>query len=131
MARTRLALLAGQLLIRNREGNAKSRRRELTVGDAIGKHLDREVLSSTDRFFAELAVTHHSRKLENFRDPAAVFLPVQVDCQIHSFMIFLRAGMVTSRGRIETGLLNSWARSNYVRNFITSVIFFSPRQASR
>jgi len=50
-ARTRLALLAGQLLIRNREGTAKSGCGKLTMGDAIGDHFDREALSITYCFF--------------------------------------------------------------------------------
>ncbi len=83
----RFGSLAGQLLIRNREGNAMRRGRKLTVGDAIGNDLDSETLSIADRFVPALAITHYTRKLKCLRDPAALFLPIQVDRQFHSLII--------------------------------------------
>ena len=76
---------------------------------AVGNNLDSEALSIANRFFPDLAVTHYSRKLKNFRDPAAVFLPIQVNCQIHSSIILSPA---------EYKLLNmssAWRRAGFTQ----------------
>ena len=90
-ARTRRGLLAGQLLIWNSEGNAEGGRRKLTVDDPVGNDLDSEAFSLTDRLVPSLSVTHYAGKLESFGDPAAIFLAIQVNRQIHDFII-LRMG---------------------------------------
>ena len=57
------------------------------MGNPVGDHLDREALGAADRAVAGLAVTHHPGQFEGFSDPAAVFLAVQLNRQIHSFII--------------------------------------------
>ena len=50
------------------------------MSDPVRKNLDCEALCVADRFVAALTVTHDARKLKNVRDPAAVFLPVHLNC---------------------------------------------------
>lgn len=78
-ARTRFALVARQLLIRNGKGNAKRRRGKLTMGDAVSDHLNRQPLDRTDRLVAGLTVAHNTRQFEGLRDPAPVLLPIKFD----------------------------------------------------
>lgn len=86
-ARTRLALLAGQLLIWNREGNVEGGRRKFLVCNSVSNDLNSEALSVADRFIASPPVTHHARKLKGIGDPATVFLPIQINRQLHFFII--------------------------------------------
>jgi hypothetical protein len=76
-ARTRFALLAGQLLIWNREGSLEGGRRKFLVCNTVGNDLYSEALGVTDRFITSPPVTHHARKLKGINDPATVFLPIQ------------------------------------------------------
>ena len=92
------------MLIWNSEGNAEGGRRKLTVDDAVSNDLDSEALSVADRLVPSLAVTHHARKFESFGDPAAIFLAVQVNRQIHFFIILPRGN---GRPR-KASLSNSW-----------------------
>ena len=57
------------------------------MGDAVGNYLNREALRIADRLVPSLAVAHHARKLESFGDPAAIFLAIQIDRQLHFFII--------------------------------------------
>jgi len=57
------------------------------MSDAVGNDLDREALGVCDRLDPGLAIAHDARQLESLRDPAAVFLKVQVNRQIHSIII--------------------------------------------
>ena len=57
------------------------------MGDAVSNHLNGEPLRIADRLIAGLTVTHHARKLKGLRDPATVLLPIELDCEIHSFSI--------------------------------------------
>src|SRR5207249_326388 len=86
-ARTRLALLAGQLLIRNRERDSQGRRRQFPVSNAIRYHLDGQPFGVADGLVASLAVAHNTRQLEDFGYPAAVLLAIQINRQIHSIII--------------------------------------------
>lgn len=90
-AKTRFALLAGQLLIRNCEGHAERRRRKLIVGDAISYNLYGESLNITDRFVPGQAVTHYAGKFGDVCDPASVLFPIKFDRQPHPFIILPRA----------------------------------------
>ena len=67
------------------------------MGDAVCNDLDSEALSVADRFLRALAVTHYARKLHSLGDPAAVFLPLKVDRQFHSFIILPPVSAVRSR----------------------------------
>ena len=51
--------------------------------DAVGYHFDCETLGVADCLVARLAITHHSRKPCGLCDPAAVFLAIQLDDQMH------------------------------------------------
>jgi len=53
----------------------------------VGNDLDSETLGIGDCLIPALAIAHYAWKLKSFRDPAAVFLPIQVNRQIHSFII--------------------------------------------
>ncbi len=57
------------------------------MSDAVGNHLNSEALGVGDRFVPALAIAHHAWQLESLRDPAAIFLKIQVNRQIHSFII--------------------------------------------
>ena len=86
-ASTRLALLAGQLLIGDGERNVEGGRRKFLVSNTVGNHLDSETLSFTDCFVTSLPVTHHPWKLKSIGDPSTVFLSFQINRQFHSFVI--------------------------------------------
>ena len=58
--------------------------------DAVGNDFDSEALSIADRFITSSPVTHHTRKLEGISDPATVFLPIQINRQVHPFIISCR-----------------------------------------
>ena len=58
--------------------------------DSVGNDFDSEALSIADRFITSPPVTHHTRKLEGISDPATVFLPIQINRQVHSFIISCR-----------------------------------------
>ena len=88
-ARTPLALLAGQLLIGNRKRNVEGGRGKLLVCNAVSNHFDSEALSIADRFIAGLSVTHHAWKFKGLGDPATVFFPIQINRQLHPFIISL------------------------------------------
>ncbi len=57
------------------------------MDDAVGNDLDSEAFSVTDRLVPSLSVTHYAGKLESVGDPAAIFLAIQVNRQIHVFII--------------------------------------------
>ena len=57
------------------------------MGDAGCNDFDREAFHIADGLVSSFAVTHHPRNLQCFGDPAAVFLAVQVNRQIHFFII--------------------------------------------
>jgi hypothetical protein len=80
----RFALLAARLLIRDAEGNAERRRRELDLCDAASNDLNCEALGLADRLVPPLAVTHYAWQFDRLRDPASVFLSIEVDRRIHS-----------------------------------------------
>ena len=86
-ASTRFALLAAQVLIRNGERNAQGGGWQLPVGNAIRNHFDGETLCFADRFFPSLAVGHHAGRLKSFGDPAAVFFAIQINRQLHPFIM--------------------------------------------
>ena len=74
--------------------------------NAIRKNLNRKPLSVADRFFPSLAVAHHAGQLERFGNPAPVVFPLQLDGQIHLFMITSRlprraSGPISANIRIE------------------------------
>jgi len=96
-ARTRLALLAGQLLIWNREGNVEGGRRKFLVGNTVGNDLYSEALSVADRFITSPPVTHHARKLKGISDPATVFLPIQINPSASLFHHILSCGAALPR----------------------------------
>lgn len=68
-------------------GQAKRRRRKLTVGDAVSNDLNREALCIADRLIPRLAITHYARQFEGLRDPAPVFLSIEFDRKIHPLII--------------------------------------------
>jgi hypothetical protein len=78
-ARTRFVLLAGQLLIGDGERNVQGRRWQFPVGNSVGNYLDCKSLSVADSFVPSLPVTHHPWQLQGFRDPPAIFFPIQVN----------------------------------------------------
>jgi hypothetical protein len=57
------------------------------VSDAVGNDLDREAFRIADRFIPSLAVTHYTREFENLCDPAAILFAIQLNREIHSFII--------------------------------------------
>ena len=57
------------------------------MSDAVGNDLDREAFRIADRFIPSLAITHHTREFENLRDPAAILFAIQLNREIHSFII--------------------------------------------
>ncbi len=57
------------------------------MGDAAGDDLNGEAFGIADCLIPGPAIAHDPRKLEGFRDPAPIFLPVELDRQIHPFMI--------------------------------------------
>jgi hypothetical protein len=75
------------LLVRNCERDAKGRRRKLTVGDAVGNHLNGKALRIADRLISGVAVAHYAWQFDRLRDPTPVFFPIKFDRQFHPFMI--------------------------------------------
>ena len=71
------------------KGNIESRRRKFLVSNAVGNDFDSEALSVADRLITRLPVRHHARKFQRIGDPAAVFLPLQVNRQLHPLIILL------------------------------------------
>jgi len=57
------------------------------MSDAVGNHLNSETLNAGDRLVPALAIAHNAWQLKSLRDPAAIFLTIQVNRQIHSFII--------------------------------------------
>ena len=57
------------------------------MSDTVGNDLDNKALGVGDRLVPAPAIAHYAWKLQSFRDPAAVFLPIRIDRQIHSFII--------------------------------------------
>ncbi len=78
-------MLAGQLLIRNCEGDAERRRWKLPVSDAVRNYFDSEALGIADRFCLGLAIAHNARKLDRFGDPAPILLATQINREFHVF----------------------------------------------
>jgi len=60
------------------------------VDNTVGNDFNSEALSIADGFVPALAVTDHTWEFERLHYPAAIFLPVEVDRQIHLFIIPLR-----------------------------------------
>ncbi len=87
-ARTRFALLAGQLLIWDSERNVEGGGGKFLVRNAVSNDFDSKALSVADRFFSGLPVAHHAGKLKGLGDPATVFLSIQIYRQVH-FLIIL------------------------------------------
>lgn len=86
-ARTRRALVAGQLLIWNGEGNGECRRCHFTVSNAVRNHLNRQPFSIADCLIARLPIAHHTRQFEGFGDPATVVFTIQFNGQFHCSII--------------------------------------------
>ena len=82
-ARTRLALVAGQLLTEYLEGNAEGGGWQLAMLDAVGDDLDRQFFGVADGLFPSCAVTHDAWQLRSFGNPAAIFLAVKFNGEIH------------------------------------------------
>jgi hypothetical protein len=78
-ARTRLALLAGQLLIGDGKGNVQRGRWQFPVGNSVGNYFDCEPFCVADSFVPCLPVTHHPWQLQGLCDPTTVFFPIQVN----------------------------------------------------
>jgi hypothetical protein len=114
-ARTRLALLAGQLLIRNREGDAERRRWKLTVGDPVGNNLNGKAFRIADRLISGVAVTHYAWQLDRLRDPTPVFLPIKLDRQFHPFIICPRQNSRRELNRSRHSRVNPPSRRNNIR----------------
>jgi hypothetical protein len=57
------------------------------MSDAVGNDLNREALGIGNRLLPALAIAHYARKLESLRDPAAIFLNLQVNRQLHSSIL--------------------------------------------
>jgi hypothetical protein len=49
------------------------------VSNAVLDDLVCKAFDAADRFVPALAVTHHTRKLDGLRDPAAVFFAIEVN----------------------------------------------------
>jgi hypothetical protein len=60
------------------------------MSDTVCNDLDSEALDIDDRLVAALAVAHYAWQLKSLRDPAAIFLEIQINRQIHSFIIPLQ-----------------------------------------
>jgi len=76
------------LLIGNRKRNVEGGRGKLLVCNAVSNHFDSEALSIADHFITGLSLTHHAWK--GLGDPATVFFPIQINGQLHCFIIILR-----------------------------------------
>ena len=57
--------------------------------NSVSNYLYGQPLGITDCLIPSLAITHDARKLKGLRDPAAIFLPIQIDRQFHPFIIAL------------------------------------------
>ena len=69
--------------------NAQRRGRKLTVRNTVSNYLYGQPLGIADCLIPSLAITHDTRKIEGLRDPAAIFLPIQIVRQFHPFIIAL------------------------------------------
>ena len=83
-ARTRLALVAGQLVTEYLKGNAEGGRWQLAMLNAVGDDLDSQLFGVANGFFPSCAVTHDSGQFHGFGDSAAIFLAVELNGENHS-----------------------------------------------
>lgn len=72
--------------------------------NAVSDDFDGEPLSVTDRLIASLPTTHHARKLKSTGDPATVFFPIQINRQIHAFIILCGVPSMLHPGGLDAGL---------------------------
>src|SRR5450432_1769305 len=83
-ARTRLALVAGQLLTGDQERDIESRWWQLAMRHAIRDDVNCQLFGVADGFLSGLPVGHDARQFEGLRDPAAVVLPVEFNREVHT-----------------------------------------------
>ena len=83
-ARTRRALVAGQLLTKNLKRYVEGGGWQLAVLDSIGDDIDRQALGVTDGFLTGRAVAHRPRQFQGFRDPTTVIFPIELNRNVHS-----------------------------------------------
>ena len=55
--------------------------------NAISNYLNGEALDIDDRFAPALAIAHYTWQFKSFSDPAAVFFQLQINRQIHTFIL--------------------------------------------
>ena len=61
--------------------------------DASGNDFDGVALGVADRFITGLPLTHHAGKFKSVGNPPTVFLSIQINRQVHSFVISCREPM--------------------------------------
>lgn len=69
------------------------------MGDSIRDHLNRQPFRLTDCFIASLAVTHHARQFHHLGYPAPIHFAVQLNGQLHPFIISAQNSSFDSRFR--------------------------------
>jgi hypothetical protein len=60
------------------------------MSDAVCNDVDSEALDIDDRLVPALAIAHYAWQLKSLRDPASIFLDLQINRQILSFIIPLQ-----------------------------------------
>lgn len=101
VARTRLALVAGQLVTEYLKRNAERGWWQFPVLNAVGDDLDRQLFGVADGFFPSGAVTHDSGQFHRFGNPPAIFLATEFNGENHRGSIhqFARSSDSYSRFR--------------------------------
>src|SRR5579883_1286615 len=84
-ARTRRALIAGQLLTQHLKRDVEGRRWQFGVLDPICNHLDGQPLGVADGILARLPVGHYSGEFQRLGNPAAVIFPVDLNGKVHLY----------------------------------------------
>lgn len=81
------SLVAGHLLTHHPKRDVEGGRRQFTVPDPIGNHLDGQSLRVADGLLARLSIRHNARKFQRFSNPAAVVFPVDLYGKVHCYIV--------------------------------------------
>src|SRR5207302_7842911 len=66
------------------ESHAQGVRGSFSMVETVGEHSERERLNVGHRLVPALPIRHDTRKTRDFRNPAAVILPLDLDLEVHS-----------------------------------------------
>jgi hypothetical protein len=86
-ARTRRALVAGQLLTQYLERDVEGRWRQFAMLDPVGNHFDGEPFRIADRLFARRPVRHDPGQFQRLGNPAPVIFPIDLYGKVYPYIV--------------------------------------------